>query len=195
MSILFLWCGKNITIFNWIVEKCCKITGPHFLSYFHTLFLLERELQAIFTKVFTTFLLERELKAIFTKVFIILLWGRELAIFMQVFTLFLEQEYLPRYSPRFPWSKNLKGFLLQCYWREYFKLFSPRFSHHYWSKNDFYQSIHHIIVEERFLSDFLSGFHLIVIGVRVLRYFHHGFFWRENTCDILLFICIIYIIV
>jgi ubiquinone/menaquinone biosynthesis C-methylase UbiE len=124
----------------------------------------------------------------------------------------LEQEYLPRYSSRFPWSKNFKGFLLQCYWREYFKLFSPRFSHYYWSKNYFYQSIHHIIVEERFLSDFHSGFHLIVIGVRVLsdfhsgfhlivigervlRYFHHGFFWRENTCDILLFICIIYIIV
>jgi hypothetical protein len=63
---------------------------------------LERELQAIFTKVFTTFLLERELKAIFTKVFIILLWGRELAIFMQVFTLFLEQElFLPKYSPHY----------------------------------------------------------------------------------------------
>ena len=128
MSILFLWCGKNITIFNWIVEKCCKITGPHFLSYLHTLFLLERELQAIFTKVFTTFLLERELKAIFTKVFIILLWGREGASYFYAgFHIILEQEYLPRYSSRFPWSKNFKGFFFSVIGENTLSYFHPGF--------------------------------------------------------------------
>ena len=132
MSILFLWCGKNITIFNWIVEKCCKITGPHFLSYFHTLFLLERELQAIFTKVFHHIFIGESLK-LFSPKFLSFYYGggRELAIFMQVFTLF--------------WSKNIYQGI-----------------HHVFLGARILRDFCSSVIGENTLSYFHPGFHIII---------------------------------
>jgi hypothetical protein len=54
---------------------------------------LEYKINVVSSTPRLTFLLERELKAIFTKVFIILLWGREGASYFYAgFHIILEQE-------------------------------------------------------------------------------------------------------